>query len=140
MFLRVTPKCSKYWQIVYRFEGKQKLFSIGVYPAVSLSDARQRHDDEARRLLAQGIDPNAKKQAEVKELKSKPDKTFTFTVVTKACFAKETKWSKDYGDSVWKRLKTYVFPAIRDKDGAELVQVKKVERVELKTLFQDSLL
>ncbi len=65
MFLRVTPKGSKYWQMAYRFEGKQKLFSIGVYPAVSLSDARQRRD-EARRLLAQGIDPNAKKQAEVK--------------------------------------------------------------------------
>ncbi|MDP1057343.1 Arm DNA-binding domain-containing protein, partial [Klebsiella pneumoniae] len=70
MFLRVTPKGSKYWQMAYRFEGKQKLFSIGVYPAVSLSDARQRRD-EARRLLAQGIDPNAKKQAEVKELKAK---------------------------------------------------------------------
>jgi hypothetical protein len=68
MFLRVTPKGSKYWQMAYRFKGKQKLFSIGVYPAVSLSDARQRRD-EARRLLAQGIDPNAKKQAEVKELK-----------------------------------------------------------------------
>lgn len=51
MFLRVTPKGSKYWQMAYRFEGKQKLFSIGVYPAVSLSDARQRRD-EARRLLA----------------------------------------------------------------------------------------
>ncbi|MFO5671720.1 Arm DNA-binding domain-containing protein, partial [Klebsiella pneumoniae] len=77
MFLRVTPKGSKYWQMAYRFEGKQKLFSIGVYPAVSLSDARQRRD-EARRLLAQGIDPNAKKQAEVKELKAKRDNTRSF--------------------------------------------------------------
>ena len=68
MFLRVTPKGSKYWQMA-NFRREAKLFSIGVYPAVSLSDARQRRD-EARRLLAQGIDPNAKKQAEVKELKS----------------------------------------------------------------------
>lgn len=51
--------------MAYRFEGKQKLFSIGVYPAVSLADARQLRD-EARRLLAQGIAPNAKKQAEAK--------------------------------------------------------------------------
>lgn len=132
MFLRVTPKGSKYWQMAYRFEGKQKIFSIGVYPAVSLADARQRRD-EARRLLAQGIDPNAKKQAEVKELKAKRDKTRTFTVVAKAWFATKTKWSKDYGDSVWKRLETYAFPAIGDKDVAELdtgdllVPVKKVE-------------
>ncbi|WP_421505020.1 tyrosine-type recombinase/integrase [Erwinia rhapontici] len=132
MFLRITPKGSKYWQMAYRFEGKQKIFSIGVYPAVSLADARQRRD-EARRLLAQGIDPNAKKQAEVKELKAKRDNTRSFSVVAKAWFSTKTKWSKDYGDSVWKRLETYVFPAIGDKDVAELdtgdllVPVKKVE-------------
>lgn len=113
-------------------EGKQKLFSIGVYPAVSLSDARQRRD-EARRLLAQGIDPNAKKQAEVKELKAKRDNTRSFRTVAKAWFATKTKWSDDYGDAVWKRLETYVFPVIGDKDVAELdtgdllVPVKKVE-------------
>lgn len=132
MFLRVTPKGSKYWQMAYRFEGKQKLFSIGVYPAVSLSDARQRRD-EAKRLLAQGIDPYAKKQAEVKELKAKRDNTRSFRTVAKAWFATKTKWSDDYGDSVWKRLETYVFPVIGDKDVAELdtgdllVPVKKVE-------------
>ncbi|MEB8021189.1 integrase arm-type DNA-binding domain-containing protein [Raoultella ornithinolytica] len=132
MFLRVTPKGSKYWQMAYRFEGKQKLFSIGVYPAVSLSDARQRRD-EARRLLAQGIDPNAKKQAEAKELKAKRDNTRSFRTVAKAWFATKTKWSDDYGDAVWKRLETYVFPVIGDKDVAELdtgdllVPVKKVE-------------
>lgn len=132
MFLRVTPKGSKYWQMAYRFEGKLKLFSIGVYPAVSLSDARQRRD-EARRLLAQGIDPNAKKQAEVKELKAKRDNTRSFRTVAKAWFATKTKWSDDYGDAVWKRLETYVFPVIGDKDVAELdtgdllVPVKKVE-------------
>lgn len=132
MFLRVTPKGSKYWQMAYRFEGKQKLFSIGVYPAVSLSDARQRRD-EARRLLAQGIDPNAKKQAEVKELKAKRDNTRTFRTVAKEWFSTKTKWSDDYGDAVWKRLETYVFPVIGDKDVAELdtgdllVPVKKVE-------------
>ncbi|WP_142481488.1 tyrosine-type recombinase/integrase [Klebsiella pneumoniae] len=132
MFLRVTPKGSKYWQMAYRFEGKQKIFSIGVYPAVSLGDARQRRD-EARRLLAQGIDTNAKKQAEVKELKAKRDNTRSFRTVAKAWFSTKTKWSDDYGDAVWKRLETYVFPVIGDKDVAELdtgdllVPVKKVE-------------
>ncbi|HHS9832582.1 TPA: tyrosine-type recombinase/integrase [Klebsiella variicola subsp. variicola] len=132
MFLRITPKGSKYWQMAYRFEGKQKIFSIGVYPAVSLADARQRRD-EARRLLAQGIDPNTKKQAEVKELKAKRDKTRSFRTVAKAWFSTKTKWSDDYGDAVWKRLETYVFPVIGDKDVAELdtgdllVPVKKVE-------------
>ncbi|MCX2959117.1 MAG: integrase, partial [Serratia symbiotica] len=61
------------------------------------------------------------------------DKTRCFAMGAKAWFATKTKWSKDYGDSVWKRLETYVFPAIGDKDVAELdtgdllVPVKKVE-------------
>ena len=61
------------------------MFSIGVYPAVSLADARQRRD-EAKRLLAQGIDPNAKKQTEAKELKAKRDNTRAFKVVAKSWF------------------------------------------------------
>jgi hypothetical protein len=118
--------------MAYRFEGKQKIFSIGVYPAVSLADARQRRD-EARKLLAQGIAPNAKKQAEAKELKAKRDNTRTFKAVTKAWFSTKKKWSEDYQATVCTRLDTYIFPDIGDKDVAELdngnllVPIKKVE-------------
>lgn len=86
LYLLVHPNGSKYWQLGYRFDGKQKVFSIGVYPAVSLADARQRRD-EAKRLLAQGIDPNAKKQADEKVLQEKRDKTRSFRVVAKSWFA-----------------------------------------------------
>ncbi len=74
-----------------------------------------------------------KKQAEVKELKAKRDNTRSFRTVAKAWFSTKTKWSDYYGDAVWKRLETYVFPVIGDKDVAELdtgdllVPVKKVE-------------
>lgn len=85
MFLRVTPKGSKYRQMAYRFEWKQKIFAIGVYPPVLLADARQRRD-EAKRLLAQRIAPNAKKQAEVKELKTKRNNTRSFRAVAKTWF------------------------------------------------------
>ena len=82
LYLLVHPNGSKYWQLGYRFDGKQKVFSIGVYPAVSLADARQRRD-EAKKLLAQGIDPNAKKQADEKVQQEKRDKTRSFRVVAK---------------------------------------------------------
>ncbi len=49
MYLLVHPNGSKYWRMQYRFGGKQKTLAIGVYPAVSLSDARQRRD-EAKKL------------------------------------------------------------------------------------------
>ena len=55
LFLLVTPH-GKWWRFRYRFGGKQNSLSMGVYPEVALIDARQRRD-EARQLLAQGIDP-----------------------------------------------------------------------------------
>ncbi len=56
MFLYVTPGGQRYWRLAYRFEGKHKLLAFGVFPDVSLADARERRD-QARRLLAKGIDP-----------------------------------------------------------------------------------
>lgn len=56
MHLLVHPNGSKYWRMQYRFDGKQKMLALGVYPDISLADARTRRD-EARKLLANGIDP-----------------------------------------------------------------------------------
>ncbi len=58
MSLRVQPEGSKLWRLDYRFDGKRKTLAMGAYPDLSLADARQRRD-EARRLLAQGVDPSA---------------------------------------------------------------------------------
>lgn len=60
LYALVTPKGAKYWRIKYRFAGKEKLLSLGVYPDVTLSEARRRKED-ARRLLSQRIDPSAYK-------------------------------------------------------------------------------
>ena len=68
LYLHVTATGSKLWRLAYRFEGKQKLLSFGAYPAVSLKDARHRRD-EAKELLARGIDPGEeKKQAREEKL------------------------------------------------------------------------
>jgi Arm domain-containing DNA-binding protein len=61
--LLVTPRGGRYWRYNYRFNGKQKTLSLGVYPDVSLATARARHQ-EAQRLLAEGIEPpSIKKRA-----------------------------------------------------------------------------
>ena len=52
-----------YWRLKYRYSGKEKLLALGVYPDIGLKNARQARD-EARKLLAQGIDPSALRQAE----------------------------------------------------------------------------
>ena len=56
LYLYVNPKGGKYWRWNYRFAGKNRTFSIGVYPEVSLADARERRD-EAKRLVKDGRDP-----------------------------------------------------------------------------------
>jgi integrase len=71
LFLLVTPNGGKWWRHAYRFDGKQKTLSLGTYPDISLKEARERHA-EARRLLAQGIEPGAKR----KEVKAEAGNSF----------------------------------------------------------------
>ena len=62
MFLLVHPNGSRYWRLRYRILGKEKTLALGVYPEVSLSEARTKRD-EARKLISEGIDPCEKKRA-----------------------------------------------------------------------------
>lgn len=62
LYLEVTPKGSKRWRFKYRFMGKEKLLSVGLYPEISLKAARERRDDLCRQV-AEGIDPSAQRQA-----------------------------------------------------------------------------
>ena len=57
LYVEVSPTGGKWWRLKYRFDGKEKRLSLGVYPDVSLKDARERRH-EARKLLAGGIDPS----------------------------------------------------------------------------------
>jgi integrase len=63
LFLQIQPNGSRLWRMAYRFHGKQKTAAFGIYPAVSLSDARARRDDAKRRLRS-GADPGAVVKAE----------------------------------------------------------------------------
>jgi integrase len=63
LYLIVQPVGSKLWRMDYHFDGKRKTLSLGAYPAVSLKDARGRRD-EARKSLANGVDPGVVKKAQ----------------------------------------------------------------------------
>jgi Arm DNA-binding domain len=67
LHLLVTPKGGRYWRFAYRFACKYKTLSLGVYPHVSLEQARSRHRF-ARNPLAHGLDPSALKAALGKDL------------------------------------------------------------------------
>lgn len=63
LYLFVPPTGARLWRLKYRHGGKEKLLALGAYPEISLKRARERRE-EARRLIAEGIDPSAKKKAE----------------------------------------------------------------------------
>ena len=62
LILHVTPAGGKYWRFNYRYDGKQKTLSFGVYPQISLSEARKKRL-EAKQQLSEGVDPGFAKQA-----------------------------------------------------------------------------
>ena len=63
MYLLVSPQGGKCWRLKYRFGGKEKVLALGTYPEVSLADARKSRED-ARKLLANGVDPGEIKKAQ----------------------------------------------------------------------------
>ncbi|MFQ6284721.1 tyrosine-type recombinase/integrase [Yersinia enterocolitica] len=107
MVLLVHPNGSKYWRLRYRFDGKEKMLALGIYPEVTLADARARRDD-ARKQLANGIDPSDKKKID----KIEQAETRTFKEVAIEWHATNKKWSKDHSNRVLKTLEDYLFPSI----------------------------
>jgi integrase len=63
LYLEVTPTGGRWWRLKYRFEGREKLLSMGTYPDTGLKVARAKRD-QARELLAQGVDPSDARRAE----------------------------------------------------------------------------
>src|SRR5271163_1925100 len=63
LYLEVSPAGGKWWRLKYRFDGKEKRLSLGVYPDVGLKDARDRRDS-ARKLLSNGVDPSENRRAQ----------------------------------------------------------------------------
>src|SRR3954464_397211 len=74
LYLLVQPDGAKYWRLKYRFATKEKLLSLGVYPAVSLKRAREKRT-KAKAALADGRDPSADRQAEKRNQRIAADNT-----------------------------------------------------------------
>lgn len=68
LYLEVAPSGGRWWRLKYRFQDREKRISLGTYPVVGLRDARERRE-QAKKLLAQNIDPSVHKQAEKEAVK-----------------------------------------------------------------------
>ncbi|CNJ47307.1 integrase [Yersinia rohdei] len=116
MVLLVHPNGSKYWRLRYRFSGKEKMLALGKYPEVSLADARARRD-EARKHLANGIDPSENKKSVKVE---QEQEAITFEVVAREWHASNKKWSEAHSARVLKSLEDNLFQAIGKRNIADL--------------------
>jgi len=116
MFLLVNPDGSRWWRFRYNRPGtgKRNMLSLGTFPDVSLKRAREKRDD-ARKLVADGIDPADKRQAESVAAAD------TFEAVAREWFAKfSTRWAPSHAEKVLRRLERDVFPWLGRKPIAKL--------------------
>ena len=113
LFLLVTPTGNKWWRFKYRLGGKEKLLSLGVYPVVSLKEARRRRD-EAREQLAQGVDPSAeRKEAKAMAVEAEREQAATFETVAREWHSrKTTDLTPGHRKKILARLEKQLFPYI----------------------------
>ncbi|RKR84212.1 integrase [Mucilaginibacter gracilis] len=110
LFLLVQPSGGKWWRFKYRFAGKEKSLSLGVYPEISLAEARNRLM-EARALLQAGKDPSFARQEGKRTITAKHQNTFE-TIARKWHDYSISRWTPKYARQIITRLEADVFPEI----------------------------
>lgn len=117
LFLFVSTGGGKWWRFKYRFDGKEKLLSLGTYPEISLVDARQRRD-EARRQVAHGVDPAAVRKA---QKQAQTNQTETFEVIAREWHTKFiNQWSEGHAATTMRRMVLDLFPWIGSRPISEI--------------------
>ena len=131
LYLEVSASGNKWWRLKYRYAGKEKRLALGVFPRVTLKEARNARDD-ARRMLDKGNDPG---QARKVEKAARSELTAdSFEAVAREWFAKfSPNWAETHANKIRTRLETDVFPwlgsrPIRQITAPELLGV--VRRIE----------
>ena len=113
LYIHISPAGGKLWRMAYTFEGKQKTLSFGAYPAVSLKAAREKRE-QAKEMLAQGIDPGAHKKAVKASIRAELENTFE--IVCREWIAKRAEaWSEINRIKILARLEKNVFPFLGGK-------------------------
>jgi integrase len=110
--IEISPKGGRWWRFKYRFDGKQKRLSLGVYPDVSLKQARERRD-ELRKQVADGIDPAQTRKIE----KQSTGDQNSFEFVAREWHNKfSADWSESHKSRTLIRLEQNAFPWLGNKN------------------------
>jgi len=130
MYLRIYPNGSKYWQLQYWFDGKQKILSIGVWPEISLKEAREKRY-EAKKKIKDGINPIEEKKQERldtldqvhKENLETEKKGITFRLVAQEWYKRiSQQWSEKHSKDVLRSLEYYLYPDFGERPISEITK------------------
>lgn len=126
MYLLINVNGSKYWRMKYRFAGKEKMLSIGIYPDVSLADAREK-GSEARKILSAGGDPGeVKKEEKIAQQMSHKN---TFEAIAREWHqTKADRWSLRYRDEIIGTFEKDIFPHTGRRP---IVDIKQMDWLEI---------
>ena len=131
LYLEVHPNGSKYWRHKYRFNGKEKRLAYGVYPEVTLKQAREKRDD-ARKLLAAGVDPGVVKKA-TKSLRIELAAN-SFEAISREWYAKQLPtWSDTTAKKRLALLENDLFPWLGNRPVSEITAMElltTLQRIE----------
>ncbi|MCV9879499.1 tyrosine-type recombinase/integrase [Brenneria izbisi] len=108
MYLEVLPNGTKSWRMKYRVGGKEKRVVFGLYPTITLAEARSKRD-EAKKLLANGGDPSEEKQVEKQAKIASVNNSFKL-IALEWHEHKRPNWSKGYAEDILEYLKKDIFP------------------------------
>jgi hypothetical protein len=136
LYVEIKPEGGKYWRMKYRYAGMEKRLAIGVYPDTTLKAAREAAS-EAKKQLAQGIDPSIEKRH--RKLEQQNRAANSFEAVAMEWYGKHPTWKPTHSDKILARLKNYLFPylgrrPIQEITGPELLaclnRIEKLQKIE----------
>lgn len=134
LYLLVQPKGSKYWRLAYRYAAKQKTLALGIYPQVSLADARIKRE-EAKQYLSKGVNPSNLMSKKVRKLNAIENQENSFEAMAKEWHElQKDAWSKNHSDRVLASLQKEAFKdigtiPIQDVTAAHVLAViRKIEK------------
>lgn len=116
--LLIEPNGSKSWRFRYRYAGKPKMISLGVYPMITLADARSRRD-EARKLVAERKNPSEVRKEQKLALHTESENAFE-KIAREWHQLKSAKWSAGYASDIMEAFKNDIFPYVGTRPVGEI--------------------
>ncbi len=129
LYLLIHPNGSKYWRLKYKIYGKEKVYAIGKYPLVGLSDAR-RARYEAKKLINDGIDPTDARKSEYKRLEQIHSNTFEKVALRWHEKMAQTKWKESNAKDILRVMKRDLLPFLGK------MPVQKITPLRLEKVLQ----